>query len=203
MCSFGMYALSPGPTGKGRDCIAGIRHRNSYLAGDQNTARKHDDRLKVILMFVPVIHNRATSNDDHKELAAALKLLAGYECKRDAQQAHTMLVRLTESDRRDISEDARTVLSEGLRKDWFEDRKPFYQDLVALASKSVEWSQRECVVPDLDTCGPAGSSARRARVLLHGGGWCRRARHVVGDHRDRRPCCGAGGSFRAEAILAV
>ena len=87
-------------------------------------------------MFVPVVHNRATPNDDHKELAAALKLLAGYECKRDAQQAHTMLVRLTESDRRDISEDARTVLSEGLRKDWFEDRKPFYQDLVALASKS-------------------------------------------------------------------
>jgi hypothetical protein len=87
-------------------------------------------------MFVPVIHNPETRNDDGKELAAALKLLAGYECKRDAQQAHTMLVRLTESDRRDISEDARTVLSEGLRKDWFEDRKPFYQDLVALASKS-------------------------------------------------------------------
>jgi hypothetical protein len=87
-------------------------------------------------MLVPTVHTPTTTNDDHKDLAAALKLLAGFECHRDAQQAHTMLVRLTESDRRDVAEDARTVLREGMRKDWFEDRKPFYQDLVALASRT-------------------------------------------------------------------
>lgn len=87
-------------------------------------------------MYVPIPHNSTVANEDHKELAAALKLLAGFECHRDAQQAHTMLVRLTESDRGDVAEDARTVLREGMRKDWFEDRKPFYQDLIALASKT-------------------------------------------------------------------
>lgn len=87
-------------------------------------------------MLVPTVHTPTATNDDHRELAAALKLLAGFECHRDAQQAHTMLVRLTESDRGDVAEDARTVLREGMRKDWFEDRKPFYQDLVALASRT-------------------------------------------------------------------
>lgn len=88
-------------------------------------------------MLVPAVHTPTTTNDDHKDLAAALKLLAGFECHRDAQQAHTMLVRLTESDRRAVAEDARTVLREGMRKEWFEDRKPFYQDLVALASRTA------------------------------------------------------------------
>jgi hypothetical protein len=87
-------------------------------------------------MLVPTVHTPSSTNDDHKDLAAALKLLAGYDCHRDAQQAHTMLVRLTESDRRDVAEDAQTVLREGMRKDWFEDRKPFYQDLVALADRT-------------------------------------------------------------------
>ncbi len=87
-------------------------------------------------MLVPTVYTPATSNTDHKELAAALRLLAGFECNRDAQQAHTMLVRLTESDRRDVADDARTILREGMRKEWFEDRKPFYQDLIALASRT-------------------------------------------------------------------
>ena len=88
-------------------------------------------------MLVPTVHSPSTPNEDHRELAAALKLLAGFECHRDAQQAHTMLVRLTESERGDVAEDARTVLREGMRKDWFEDRKPFYQDLVALANRTA------------------------------------------------------------------
>ena len=88
-------------------------------------------------MLVPVVHSQTPANTDHKELAAALKLLAGFECQRDAQQAHTMLVRLTESDQQAVADDARTVLGEGLRKDWFGERKPFYQDLVALASRTA------------------------------------------------------------------
>jgi peptidoglycan/LPS O-acetylase OafA/YrhL len=47
-----------------------------------------------------------------------------------------MLVRLTESDVRIVADDARAVLADGLRKDWFGDRKPFYQDLIALASRT-------------------------------------------------------------------
>ena len=87
-------------------------------------------------MLVPTVYAQTGTFTDHKELAAALKLLAGYECVRDAQQAHTMLVRLTESDHRPVAEDARAVLGEGKRKDWFGERKPFYQDLVALASRT-------------------------------------------------------------------
>ena len=97
-------------------------------------------------MYVPIPHNSTVANEDHKELAAALKLLAGFECHRDAQQAHTMLVRLTESDRGDVAEDARTVLREGMRKDWFEDRKPFYQDLIALASKTSGGSRSSAAI---------------------------------------------------------
>jgi len=44
---------------------------------------------------------------------------------------------VTESDQRAVADDARTILSQGLRKDWFGDTKPFYQDLVALASKTA------------------------------------------------------------------
>lgn len=87
-------------------------------------------------MLVPSVHTPTVPNNDHKDLAAALKLLAGHECIRDTQQAHTMLVRLTESDRRDVADDARAVLADGLRKEWFGDRKPFYQDLIALASRT-------------------------------------------------------------------
>ncbi len=87
-------------------------------------------------MLLPSVRTQAVSKLDRKELSAALKLLAGYECLRDAQQAHIMLVRLTESDHRAVAEDARSVLSEGMRKDWFGDTKPFYQDLIALASRS-------------------------------------------------------------------
>jgi len=87
-------------------------------------------------MLVPSLQTPTAPNADHKDLAAALKLLAGHECHRDAQQAHTMLVRLTESDVRNVADDARAVLADGLRKDWFGDRKPFYQDLIALATRT-------------------------------------------------------------------
>ena len=65
-----------------------------------------------------------------------MRLLSGHECQRDPSQAQALLVRLTESNQRDVAADANDILQAGLKRGWFAQTKPFHQDLQQLAART-------------------------------------------------------------------
>jgi Flp pilus assembly protein TadB len=65
-----------------------------------------------------------------------MRLLAGYECQRDAAEAQVMLVQLSESKNSRIASDAQAIISAAVKRDWFGQRTPFLQDLEQLAERT-------------------------------------------------------------------
>lgn len=91
-------------------------------------------------MYVPVPAGGgvpAPADHDHRDLLTAIRLLSGYECRRDADQAQVLLVGLTESRHEDVREDARAIMKSGLSRGWFEATAPRYSELERLAERSI------------------------------------------------------------------
>ena len=90
-------------------------------------------------MLVPVGSPVTTPSDnDHRDLLTSLRLLSGQDCKRDARQAQVLLVGLTESEHKDVAEDARSVMRAGLARGWFDETVPQFYELRNLAKASLE-----------------------------------------------------------------
>ena len=90
----------------------------------------------MILPIVPSSGLQRTDND-HRDLLTALKLLSGENCLRDAKQAQVILVGLTESTHTDVADSAKIVMQAGLARDWFEDKTPHFFELHNLAEKAI------------------------------------------------------------------
>lgn len=99
-------------------------------------------------MFVPIPTGSPTSTetapalDEPREMAVAIRLLAGKDCERDPQQAHLMLVRLSESRVAVIRDEAARILKAGASNHWFSDRAPKYYELERIAEKSLALRDR-------------------------------------------------------------
>lgn len=72
---------------------------------------------------------------------------------RDARQAQTLLVGLTESRHDDVADDARAVMKMGLAQGWFEDATPSYSILRDVAARSIETFEK-------------GPSAQQRRLVI-------------------------------------
>lgn len=90
-------------------------------------------------MFVPVPTSSpaAQDTDEPRDMAVALRLLSGKDCERDADRAHVMLVRLSESRDGVVSEEASRVLKAGVSNGWFREQAPKHYELEKIAEKSL------------------------------------------------------------------
>lgn len=98
------------------------------------------------MSYVPVIIPTSdTQTTDRQGLQTAIKLLAGEGCERDAQQAHLMLVELSESKMAEVASDAQAILDMGAQQGWFALERPAYSMLRHMAARTlakVEQQQR-------------------------------------------------------------
>lgn len=90
-------------------------------------------------MLVPVSTPPTSTftDQDHRDIVTAIKLLSGQDCIRDASQAQRILVGLTESKHEDVAADAGAIMKAGLKNGWFEHSVPKYYDLQLLAETSI------------------------------------------------------------------
>lgn len=113
------------------------------------------------MTYVPIIPHVPSSeptDTDRRDLLTALKLLSGEECLRDARQAQTILVGLTESRHDDVADDARAIMQTGLKQGWFENTPPNYYTLRNIAERSMETYEK----------GPDTQQQRLIMALLGG-----------------------------------
>ncbi len=103
--------------------------------------------------IVPTITSPETTDNDHRDLITALKLLSGEDCIRDASQAQVILVGLTESQHDDVAEDAIALMQTGLKQGWFENTVPNYYTLRNIAERSVATFEK-------------GGNAQQRRLLI-------------------------------------
>lgn len=103
--------------------------------------------------IVPHVPASESSDTDRRDLITALKLLSGEDCIRDARQAQTILVSLTESRHDDVADDALAIMQTGLKQGWFEENPPNYYILRGIAERSIEKYEK-------------GSNTRQQRMIM-------------------------------------
>ncbi len=99
--------------------------------------------MTTAAMMIPV-HVPADNkqSDETRDMITAMRLLSGKDCKRDASQAQVLLVKLSQSDDRDIATDAETMLRVSLSSNWFDDKSPHFFVLERIAQKSLQKRSR-------------------------------------------------------------